>query len=295
VWRSFTNFLEALVRDYGLVRITGSLAGLAAILAAVGAAANETTLLVTVTVVLIALLLVTVTAQYVDRVKLYRDRDKNANVLDRYAAELKARQQANSFATTEWDEEQTVKSNGDTAIQRWLTLTVGPAPLHVFWHRAYSHARDMSERAQQRVKVEARTFDIVNGARLLGVEAPVTLTWEGSSVHVFVHLDHAPEPGAIVRIHLRFTWPRYAEPLTKQEEVARVEWTCRRPTATLRLKMRLPEEVLKDRRLAVTPYPGSPAPTVSPNGSQREVEFEMKDVPVGLIVGFQLQRSNFVI
>lgn len=287
MWESFADWLEQLVRRYGLVRILGVLGGIAAILAAVGVSASEATVLGVAVIVLIAILLVTVMAQYIDRVKLYSDRRLAADVLDRYAVELRDRQNEHSFETMIWREIQVVSENGDTVIERWLTLRVGSEPLQTLWQRCYQeNSRGADFGYQRKVRVEARSFEETGE---LGVQLPITQTWEGHSIRLFVHFFEAQAPGSEVRIWLRLRWPGYMAEFAKRGAVVPIEWTTRRITGHLALRLELPVR-MAGARVAATPYAGCPQPTQDRVGDSHVVTFNMPGPPVDRLVGFRIER-----
>ena len=129
IWDSFIEFLEDVIRRFGLVKLLIALAAFAGALLGLGFVVSPETLIRIALLFIIALLLLTCLALIIDRHRLRSTISDGTEVLNRYGDEIVARQTADSFDIKEWQDEQYIDKNGDTTIYRRFTLVVGNEPL----------------------------------------------------------------------------------------------------------------------------------------------------------------------
>lgn len=289
-WESFIEYLEDLVRRYGLVKILIGLATLAGALLGLGIVVNGETLIRFSGGLIIIVLLFTCLALIIDRRRLYRDNADTVEVLDRYGREIKARLTPEAFSIKEWREEQHLSKGGDTTLCRWFTLVVGPQPVQTFWHRVSMTTPRTDFKYKRKLKVEARTFD---ENLQIGVRMPTTEMWEQHVVTLFIHLDRAYQPGETVRVFLNIFWPQFNKELIDRNLVDPTEWEFHREVGRFQFMMSFDKSVRIRRNLTITPFPSTPAPTQTRGADDcLRIEFAYDNPPTRTPVGFRVERTQ---
>ena len=229
IWESFVEFLQGLIREYGLPKLFLGLVGLVGPFVAVvlGFHPSQAVKVILALVLLVLFLLVTCLALAIDQNK-WRNKVAEANgVLNRYGDEIVARQNATSFEIKDWHDQQYIDKNGDTTIDRRFTLVVGnPKPLQTFWHLMTMSSDQTDYKYRKKVVVKAKTFD--PQTQQPGVNFLLSRKWDGNSLWTFVHLDREYQAGEEVRVLLQASWPGYTKELLENENGDTAEWTFRR-------------------------------------------------------------------
>jgi hypothetical protein len=289
MWESFIEFLERLIREYGLIKIVIGMAAVAGALLGLGVVVSEEMLIVFAGASLIALLLVICVALMVDRHRLRRDLAEDAEVLDRYGQEIVSRQNSQSFTIKDWREEQYIEKHGDTTFSRRITLIVGNQPLQTFWHKVHMTTGRQDYGYRKKFRIEARTFD----GDELGVRFPITRTWEGHSISVFIHLDRSYGPGEEVPVYLQIYWPEYTKDLVEGNLVDPTEWEFHRKCENIEVTMSFAKRLRIRRDFHISPFPGTPRPNQSRGpDKRRRIEFAYPNPPQKTPIGFRLERAS---
>lgn len=296
MWEGFIDYLEDAIERYGLVRIAGSIGFIGALVIGLGGAASPEALGMIASISIIALLLVTCLALFVDRRHLYKRRNEMLQVLNRYGDSVVESQRADSFEILEWRESVHVHKNGDSDIQRWLVLRAGREPLKAFWHRSYmAHGGD-DYSYRRRVRISVRHFSVIPAGegqaeqRQAGVEYLVSTDWDEHSLTLFIHPVEAIAPGETANVYIALSWPGYSSGLIDRNEVAPMEWTFRRKVGQLDSDITLDKAIRVDElRLPITPHAGCPQPEVTVQPSGTRVVFRLTAPPVDTCVGYRLQ------
>ena len=182
IWQSFVEFLQNLIRQYGLFKLIFAFSGFGAALIglALGFRLTQDMRIGLALVFVIGLLFLTCLALIIDQ-NQWRNKVVDANVvLNRYGEEIKKRQNAGSFDIKEWRDLQFVDKDGDTKIDRRFTLVVGNQPLQTFWHRMEMSSEGWEFQQQNKVTIKAKSFDAQTDQP--NVSFLVSRRWEGNSV-----------------------------------------------------------------------------------------------------------------
>ncbi|OBL00874.1 hypothetical protein A5646_20510 [Mycobacterium sp. 1245499.0] len=295
IWESFVEFLEDLIRRFGLIKLIFGFTGFASALIglALGFHLSSEVKIGLAGVFVIVVLLLTCLALIIDRHRLRSRMTEGTDVLNRYGDEIVSRQDSDSFDIKEWRDEQYVDKNGDTTIRRWFTLVVRNQPLQTFWHVMVMDSLQDNINYRKKLTIDAKTFD--PNTLEPGVNFLYTRRWEGQhSVRLFVHLDRPYAPGEEVRVLLQVFWPEYLLKLLESKQGDDFEWIFRRKVDQLRVTFVFAKRLGIEDKFATKPFPGSQEPkqTIGPDGTMK-VEFEANHPPMNASVGFKIQRTKW--
>jgi hypothetical protein len=172
MWLEVQGFIETLLDRYGLWKVLTGPFALIGMLGALGLATrNNTTSLIAVILSFFFALVLIVFFAYQWRSTSAGMADR-ARTLTRYAERFIRQADYQAFAITDWRESVTVGRNGDSTIERWITISVGAHELYSCWSANYSTTTsELAGSQKRRIKVEARSFD---ENRQLGARYDVT-------------------------------------------------------------------------------------------------------------------------
>lgn len=197
-----------------------------------------------------------------------------------------------AFSIGDWEEQVVVGCRGDTVIERWITVVVGPQEIFSCWTSNYAFASgEMTPAQRRRVVVLARSFD---SSRKLGARYDLTYEWEQNAQRILIHFDQPVSAGETVRIWVRWSWPGYYRSLL-DGTAENVEWKMCRPANRINASIRFEKSAKLRDKLKITQYSPngsyvvsrSPNTTSSPDGSV-VVEAEYTQVVPGTLVAFRL-------
>ena len=294
IWESFVEFLQGLIREYGLPKLFLGLVGLVGPFVAVvlGFHPSQAVKVILALVLLVLFLLVTCLALAIDQNK-WRNKVAEANgVLNRYGDEIVARQNATSFEIKDWHDQQYIDKNGDTTIDRRFTLVVGnQKPLQTFWHLMTMSSDQTDYKYRKKVVVKAKTFD--PQTQQPGVNFLLSRKWDGNSLWTFVHLDREYQAGEEVRVLLQASWPGYTKELLENENGDTAEWTFRRNVDSLHVTLSFAKRLRLRDNFVLQALPGSPTPSQNrgPDG-RLNVVFDAVGPPQNTPFGFRIQRPT---
>ena len=293
IWESFIEFLEDVIRRFGLVKLLIALAAFAGALLGLGFVVSPETLIRIALLFIIALLLLTCLALIIDRHRLRSTISDGTEVLNRYGDEIVARQTADSFDIKEWRDEQYIDKNGDTTICRRFTLVVGNEPLETFWHTIYMSPERTDVKYRKKLTIEAKKFD--PPTLQPGVNYLYSSRWEQHALRLFVHLDRAYQPGQEVYVYLEVFWPQFCKKLLENRQGDNAEWMFRRNAEKLHVIMSFDKGLRIRENFAIQPLlPSCPACRLTQTrlpGGTIKIEFEYDNPPRDTLVGFTVQRT----
>jgi hypothetical protein len=109
---------------------------------------------------------------------------------------------------------------------------------------------------------------------------------------VFVHFPDPAAPGDLVRIWIRWSWPRFYRTLL-DGGTEPVEWTFRRTMTDFCASLTFDRAITRGNKLLVTPYNGSPSPdqVIQPDGSVK-INAQYSNLPRDRTVGFRIERAQ---
>lgn len=283
MWDDVQRFLDFLITQYGVARVIVAPFSLVALLAGVGVIAGGSASFVAVAASLfIAVVIISaISLQLHAKTALLAERARIVNLYtDRFARSI----ESYAYSIESWDEIVTVKKNGDTALEKWVTIQVGHEDLYSVWSGVHKRG-EVSDRQRRRVRVEARGFD-ENG--VLGARYDVTHAWDGNRLQLFIHFEEPASAGEVVRIWLRWEWPRYYKELL-DGDIEVVEWSMKRPNKNITTRMIFDRSCGIRNEFHITPYRGCPLPAQSrePDNSLT-ITVEYIDVPIDVKIGFRL-------
>lgn len=287
MWDDLQQFIDSLIAKYGVFRVLLAPFGVIGLFAGVGLITTGTASLVAVFLGLFMAVVVigALSLQLRTTRRLLAERTRIVNL---YTGRFARSIESYAYVIEDWDESVTVSKNGDTTLEKWVTIQVGDEDLYSVWSWIYKR-NPVGNAERNRVKVEARSFD---ENRELGARYDVTSAWEGNRVQLFVHFEQPAHAGQIVRIWLRWEWPEYYNGLLAGE-IDVVEWLMHRPTKRIATKMLFDTSCKIRSAFHVTPHADCPVPqqTINPDKSLI-VAIEYSDVPVDTRIGFRLDGST---
>lgn len=212
-------------------------------------------------------------------------------VLQRYI-DMTTRQMApDAFTIDDWEESVTVKKNGDTTVERWITVIVGKDELVSCYTANFQTAR-MTDKQRSRVCVKAHEFE---SNRTIGAPYEITDKWEDSKQTIYIHFRQGLPKGGVARIWVRWTWPGFYKSLLDGVEPEPVEWRMGRKVRHIKSSLIFASDcgIHKTRNFNVSPLLGSPAPTQQrrPDASI-SIEVEYHDVAAGSQLGYVLDNND---
>jgi uncharacterized membrane protein (Fun14 family) len=295
VWESFVEFLEDLIRRYGLIKLLLGFSGFATALIglALGFHLSGAVKIGLAGAFVIVLLLLACLSLIIDRHRLRSRMNDGTEVLNRYGDEIVGRQDSDSFDIKDWRDEQHIDKNGDTTIYRRFTLVVKNQPLLTFWHVMQMDTKRQDTGYRKKFTIDVRTFNpntLEPGGNLL-----FTRRWETEhTVRVFVHLRRPAEPGKEVHVYFEVFWPEYAKEMLESRNGDDVVWTFRRKVDRLQAKFSFAKQLRLRNKFALEALDGSQEPkqTHGPDGSIN-IEFEANQPPKDTKVGFLIQRTEW--
>lgn len=285
---TFNDFViqsaERGIREFGLAKIAGALAGLVAVLGGLGFMWSAKATLAIMSGGLLVWTLLVLLAALADRRALYRRISDHRHVLTRYAHEIQTRQVPTAFTIESWQEDISIDRRGDTDISRRLTLNIGSSDLEAFWTLVKMDPAPENSAYKKRVKVTAGLLDPQGGK----IRVPVVTEWHGHRLTIYIHMLQPQPAYSTLDLFVSLKWPGYYGRLGEGEAVP-TDWTLRRQVNSLKATMHLSKHILNGRRLAVTAFgSGSPHPIVT-QGPPGMIQWEATSLAAGSHVGFNVQ------
>jgi hypothetical protein len=291
VWFEIEHFIEALLEKYGLWRVLTGPFLVIAVVGGFGLITNRGA--ASIVAVSFGYFIATVLILYFALKWRSADRQasERARSLTEYAERTMRQNKELSFSITEWDEKAIISKNGDTIIERRITLEVGAQDLHSCWTANYSTSGgELSAREKHEVLVQARS---ISESGELGARYDLTDSWEGTKQRIYIHFERPAPSGSTVRIWVRWSWPAFFRHLLRGG-VEQVEWNFHRPMRSLSATMTFDSSCRLKSLFPVTSYPNCPAPTQernNPDGSL-EIRATYNNVAEDTTVGFRLDGSQ---
>ena len=222
MWDEIQRFLESLLANYGVGRVLLGPFALITLLAGLGLVNGGTSAFVGVGLSLfVAVVIISaLTLQLRSNRELLRER---ARIVNLYTERFVLRE-SQSYSVEDWDESVVITKNGDTKLEKWVTIRVGSDSLYSAWtwiqEAGKSSTDQISRSERRRFTFEARSF---NEQRALGARYDVTSEWNGNKIQLFIHFEQPAQAREIVRIWMRWEWPRYYKNLL-EGDTAIVDW-----------------------------------------------------------------------
>lgn len=293
MWDEVQGFIESLLENYGVSRVLLGPFTLIALIAALGLLKGGTAALVGVAVSLfVAVVIITaLTLQLRSTRELLAER---ARIVNLYTERFVIRE-SESYSVEDWDESVVIAKNGTTKLEKWVTIKVGQDSLYSVWswieEAGNSKGRNLSESERRGVTFEARSFAVqadASQSRVLGARYDVTREWNGNKLQLFIHFEQPARAGEVVRIWMRWEWPRYYKNLL-DGNTGIVDWLMHRPTKRIAIAMTFDQSCKIRADFNITPHRDSNMP-IQARGADGSlvVTWEQSDVPVDVKVGFRL-------
>lgn len=284
-----SNFIEEQIRDLKLFWLISIPTTIGTIVVGLGLVTTAPAL-ADVTLVVLALFLgLSVIVLALSRRYLRREIGQKDEVLNRYADQVRKRQEGdpNFFTTKEWREEVRVKSDGDTVVVRYFTLVAGPNSVPTIWTFAdRNSAAHLEKKIRDRIKTEVR---FVSPDGELGTEIISVHRWEtDTGIRVYIHFDRDIEPYEEVKVRLELTWPRYyADLLDSRTEINR--WVFRRESFKFDSQTTF-ESSFAPNSVRVTPLTGSPAPrkSMSETSGSTSIQLILDEIEINKEYGYRI-------
>jgi len=287
MWDDVQRFLDYLITQYGVGRVILAPFSIIGLLAAVGVITGGSVSFIAVgSSIFVAIVFISTLSLQLRRVsELLRERTRVVNLYtDRFV-----RSESRAYTVEDWDEFVTVNRNGDTTLEKWITIRVGDEDLYSAWSWVYKtgiwKSSQIGASERRRIKVEARGFD---ENRNLGARYDVTQEWEDNRLQLFIHFEDTAPAGAIVRVWIRWVWPRYYKALFDGGTEV-VEWLMHRQAKRISTTMSFDPKCAPKGNFNISPHTGCPVPaqTRTPDGRVM-ITAEYLAVPVGVKFGFKL-------
>lgn len=287
MWDEVQQFVESLLANYGIARVLLGPFAVITLLASLGLVKGGTTAFIGVGLSLfVAVVVITaLTMQLRSTRELLSERERVVNLY----TEQFLLSDSELYSIEDWDESVIITKNGDTKLEKWVTIRVGDDSLYSTWswiqEARMSKEGSISESARRQVKFEARSF---NEQRVLGARYDVTKKWDGNKVQLFIHFDQPARAGQIVRVWMRWEWPRYYKSLL-EGDTSIVDWLMQRPTKRIATTMTFDRSCHIRDDFHITPYGDCDMPLQSRAADDALiVRWERFDIPLGIRVGFRL-------
>jgi len=281
------RFLDHLITRYGVGRIL--IAPFVAIGALAGAGIITTGAAPAIAVVCVVFVAVVFMSALVLQLRTTRELLEQRTIFVNYYAQILKRDVTfDSFAIEDWREEVRVTKNGNTVLEKWVTIKIGSNDINFVWSTVWT-AYGVDDDNRRQFKAEARR---INQDGSLGVRYDVTKIWVSNKVELFIHFGEFVTAHKQLRIWIRWEWPTYYKSLL-DGGTATVQWLMRRHVKSVRSRMIFDKSCRIRDNFQISSYDDGimPGQERMPDGSI-EISVEYTDVPVGTRFGFMLDSKE---
>ncbi|PXW25053.1 UNVERIFIED_CONTAM: hypothetical protein DES50_1231 [Williamsia faeni] len=303
-WRSKSSSFFDVVTDaiynysaeHGIKWILTTTLGFSGTLVALGLLWNTTALRYIGPIVLIVVQFLIIIALLADRYKRGQRSIERSRVLNNYTEQITTGQQDNAdlFEIIEWDEDVAVAKQGDTVMERWITVKNGNSELSAMWNKCNKSTHDQKSKTNSLAPtVRAYEFEIgEDGERKLGPRIIVTNKWVETGAQIaFLHFNSPVSPDQILRFKIEWRWPKYYNHLL-DGQAEPVYWIFRRPVSSLKSRLHFDKECnASSARLSKYRHSSIPKINQRPAGIV-SVEYDVPNPPQGQKFGYTIDISE---